>query len=146
MRVWWFCYDVIFYRHRVLVANNVCCLIFIIVLSYYQQRSLGLLGWHYCFPLVVYGTICMYSKIFYLFIIWQPIKSGMWMSGVRTLCTYTHYRASLLLYRLILKWFLIFLVISDRQNLACLAMLGQIWICYVWILYSRSLFNILAKL
>ena len=37
--------------------------------------------------------------VFDLFVIWQPIKLRMWMSGVGTLYAYAHYRASLLIFR-----------------------------------------------
>ena len=95
---WWKVDFIIFwkYTHRFLVVIKVCYLIFVIVISsshinkFYRPSSVALL-----YSIMVYWAICMFLILFDRFIIWWPIKSRMWMSGVGTLCVDAHYRASL---------------------------------------------------
>ena len=61
---------------------------------------IGPLWWHYCIPLVVYGVICMFLKVF-------SSSFGSQLSQecrcrIGTLCAYSHYRAFLLLLLLLL--------------------------------------------
>ena len=58
----------------------------------------------------------MVLKVFYLFIIWWPSKSRMWMSGVGKLCAFEHYRASVFMVYVV-KWLkVVYTIEEDRTN------------------------------